>query len=260
MQIYIPTMQRLNDQRTLTALAAAGIVPNLVVPKAEAKAYEKAIGDRAKILPCPAKGIAMTRQWIMDNHLPFEDEKLVMMDDDLTFHVRRKDDPTKFQPAKPADVKRMLKLIEKHLTKFAHVGVLAREGGNRITEPHVDCSRPLRVYAYNMAMVRAAGAKYHKGLVQDDFDMTLQLLRAGYANRIICEYVNDQVTSNAPGGASTYRTMDVHNASVQKLAELHAPHVRVVEKQTKGAWQGQARLDVVISWKKAYEEGVARRG
>lgn len=256
MQIFIPSMARAHDQRTLKVLMEAGIAPILVVPPKETSSYfENACG--VTILACPAKGIAMTRQWIMDNS---KQDHIVMMDDDLSFHVRRKDDPAKFTQATPKDVRAMVAEIDKQLKKLAHVGVLAREGGNRITDKFVDCSRPLRVYAYNMAMVRASGAKYHKGLVQDDFDMTLQLLRAGYANRIICDYVNDQVTSNAPGGASTYRTMDVHNASVKKLAELHAPHVRIVEKQTKGAWQGQDRLDVVISWKKAYAEGVKLHG
>src|ERR1043166_10280876 len=219
MQIFIPTMSRLRDQRTLLALESAGIHPTLVVPVKEQRSYASALGSSTRIAPCPAKGIANTRQWIMDN---CEEDHIVMMDDDLTFHVRRTDDPTKFVPAMYGDVRAMVRLIDKNLKKFAHVGVLAREGGNRIIEPYVDCSRPLRVYAYNMSMVRAVKARYHSGLVQDDFDMTLQLLRAGLPNRIICEYVNDQVTSNAPGGASTYRTIDVNNASVLKLAELHA--------------------------------------
>lgn len=255
MQIFIPTMQRTHDQRTLNVLAGAGFHPILVVPRNELSDYRRVW---RQCVACPAKGIAMTRQWIMD--FAEADGHIVMMDDDLSFHVRRSDDPTKFTQATPVDVRRMVKSIDATLKKFAHVGVLAREGGNRITDPFVDCSRPLRVYAYNMKKVREAEVAYHKGLVQDDFDMTLQLLRKGYANRILCNFVNDQVTSNAPGGASTYRTMDVHNASVKKLAELHAPHVRVVEKQTKGAWQGQARLDVVISWKKAYAEGVEKYG
>ncbi len=253
MQIFIPSMRRAHDQRTADALVAAGFSPIIVVPSGEAAEYNRANLGVAAVQRCPAKGIAETRQWIMDNA---DHDHIVMMDDDLSFHVRRKDDPTKFVRAEPKDVKRMVGLIDKNLLKFAHVGVLAREGGNRITEPFVDCSRPLRVYAYNMDIVRQAKAKYNKGLVQDDFDMTLQLLKAGYPNRIICEYVNDQVTSNAPGGASTYRTMDVHNASVLKLAKLHAPFVRVVEKKTKGAWQGQDRLDVVISWKKALGAGL----
>lgn len=253
MKIFIPTMQRADDQRTLKVLQEAGYDPVLVVPGAEAKEYRKHHPD-VHVVACAAKGIAMTRQFIMDFAVEAGDNNIVMMDDDLSFHKRRSDDPTKFKQASHKDVHAMVSLINKHLAKFAHVGVLAREGGNRITKKHVDCSRPLRVYAYNMALVSGSGAKYNKGLVQDDFDMTLQLLRAGLANRIICEYVNDQVTSNAPGGASTYRTIEVHNESVKKLAKIHYPYVRVVEKQTKGAWQGQARLDCVISWKKAYED------
>lgn len=252
MHIFIPTMGRTDDQRTLKALAIAGIEATLVMPWRERDQYA-ALG--AKTLPVTAKGIASTRQAIIDHAKQRGETKLVMMDDDLSFAVRRKDDPTKFLAATPADVKRMLRTIEKHLDRVAHVSVLAREGGHNAPSPYIDNSRPQRIHGFNVPKLVEAGVRYNPGLVQDDFDMTLQLLRKGYRNRVITEYVHGQGTSNAPGGASSYRTIDFHNASVRKLAKIHAPYVRVVEKQTKGAWGGLPRLDCVISWKKAFAEG-----
>jgi len=35
------------------------------------------------------------------------------------------------------------------------------------------------------------------------------------------------------------------------LAELHPGLVKVVTKETKGAWGGGTRTDVVVQWKKA---------
>lgn len=258
MQIYIPSMMRPNTQITLSILASAGIRPTLVIPRGELKAYA-AHAKNAELLPAPAsaKGIALTRQFIMDRALKEGEDHICMMDDDLRFYVRRTDNLTLFRGAADTDIRSMIKEIDTQLCAFAHVGVTAKEGSNRRTESFADCARPLRVYAFAMRRVAEARVRYNPGLVQDDFDMTLQLLRKGYANRVLCDYANNQTSSNAPGGASTYRDIALHNASVKKLAKLHHPFVAVVEKQTKKAWQGQARLDVVVSWKKAFESGCA---
>jgi hypothetical protein len=86
----------------------------------------------------------------------------------------------------------------------------------------------------------------------EDFDVTLQLLRLGYANIVLAQWVHNQRGSGASGGCSTYRTMDMQAKAAKGLAKLHAPFVNVVYKQTSHAWGGQARQDVVIAWKKAY--------
>ena len=48
----------------------------------------------------------------------------------------------------------------------------------------------------------------------------------------------------------------MHNAGAERLNELHPTCVKVVEKQTKTAWNGLPRKDVIIGWKKAYKEGI----
>jgi hypothetical protein len=42
-------------------------------------------------------------------------------------------------------------------------------------------------------------------------------------------------------------------SSAKGLAELHPGFVKVVRKETKGAWGGGERVDVQIQWKKAWE-------
>jgi len=253
MQIFIPSMQRSHDVRTALDLAGAGLTPIMVVPKGEAKAYRAALPAVEVVEHPQGIGIARARQWIMDHA---SEAAAVMVDDDLSFHVRRTDDTTKFRQAKPADVRRMFNTLEKHLGKYAHASTIARQGGNRVTGD-MFCSRPWHVFGFNVEKFRAAGVKYCAGLVQDDFDITLQLLRKGFPNIVMGGYaVNQHGGHGSPGGANTYRTLEVHNNSVMRLKERHSEFVRVREtdyKSGNGEW-GQ-RFEVVISWKKAYKEG-----
>lgn len=251
MLTIVPTMGRTFDTRTISDLYSAKLSPILVVPKREAIQYRDATERLVEIVSPPdsVKGIGLTRRWIMDN---WSTEKLVMVDDDLSFHTRRKDDPTKFTPATTGDVKKLFGLFEKHLSSYAHVSMIGRQGGNRLLHD-VECSRPWHVFGYNVPRVRAAGAKFGEGLLQDDFDMTLQLLKAGLRNRIITGYaVNQHHGHGAPGGAASYRTVKDHNASVRRLEERHKPFVQVVERAYAGdPWLGK-RLETIVAWKKAF--------
>jgi hypothetical protein len=87
----------------------------------------------------------------------------------------------------------------------------------------------------------------------EDFDVTLQLLRKGHRNAVLNQWAQDQGTSNAPGGCSTYRTPEVQAAGAYGLQKLHPDFVTVVDKETKQAWGGGVRKDVRIAWKKALE-------
>jgi hypothetical protein len=81
--------------------------------------------------------------------------------------------------------------------------------------------------------------------------MTLQLLRAGYPNAVITEFVHNQAGSNTEGGCSAYRDAKMMESSARKLAKLHPGFVKVVTKETKTSWGGGERVDVQIAWKKA---------
>ena len=180
-------------------------------------------------------------------------DKLVMLDDDLRFDVRRMDERGKFYVAADKDVLKLFDKMEKMLDTYAHVGVLSREGGNREEKSTKECTRMMRVLAYHVNTFKDERIKFDRLPLQEDFDVTLQLLRKGYPNLVLCEWVNGQGTSGAKGGCSHFRTLELHNENAVKLARLHDPFVKVVSKQTKGAWGGNPRLDVMVQWKKAFE-------
>lgn len=252
MQIFIPTYGRADQQHTFKHLPKAlQKRATLVVQHRERHLYND---YPTLVLPRNIETIAPARQFIMKNarYGGLGIDKLVMLDDDLRFDVRRKDDPNKFLVATEPQILELFKVIEKSLKQYAHVGVISREGGNR-HHKDLECSRMMRILAYDVATYHKENIKFDRLPLQEDFDVTLQLLRKGYPNLVLCGWVNGQGTSGAKGGCSHFRTIELHNENARKLSELHAPFVKVVEKQTKGAWGGQARLDVTVQWKKAFQ-------
>lgn len=217
----------------------------LVVPTSESKAYKKYphIGiDR--------RGIGLSRQWCVENSVG----KMVMLDDDLVFAIRRKDNPTRFHNPAEKDIENLFSEIEMLLDNHAHVGVATREGGNYDTEDHKFNTRMLRVLAYDTQVLKKEDIRFDRLAIMEDFDVTLQLLRKGYQNVIINHMVQNQNGSNLAGGCSQYRTKELQEEAAQELARKHFPYVSVVKKQTKTAWGGGERTDVKIYWKKAYND------
>lgn len=247
MRIYIHSSGRAGKSLSIEYMPYATIL----VQAHEYRDYVRA-NPHHDVVPLPPeiKTLSPTRQWILDN---CPEDKVLMLDDDLRFSVRRKDDPTKLMPATTEDVLEMVKEIEDELEFYSHVGVLARDGANRILEPHnITCTRMMRLLAYDIPVVKEVGARFDRTVTKQDFDMTLQLLRAGHANSVLTQYCHDQPGSNTAGGCSVYRTQEVMTQGAHLLKELHPEFVKVVEKPQVGTW-GSSRLDVQIQWKKAYQ-------
>jgi hypothetical protein len=115
--------------------------------------------------------------------------------------------------------------------------------------------RMMYCLAYNVPVVFANKASFILGpeswWCMEDFHMTLQLMKAGFNNRVSLEWRCTMGTSNATGGCSTWRTLERHNASALRLKELHSEYVKVVEKPAWEGMEGATRQDVVISWRNA---------
>src|SRR5260370_41098561 len=117
MEAGVPSTGRSSDVRTIEALVAAGLSPLVVTWPAQVREYVLA-APGARIVPCKVRGIALTRQWILET---VQDPYIVMVDDDLSFHTRRTDDPTKFVPSTSKDIAKLFKTFDNHLQNYAHV-------------------------------------------------------------------------------------------------------------------------------------------
>jgi len=260
MKVYIPSLGRPTKQITWKELQS---VPGLkrgdvwvVINRDELDAYSAANpGISLLIPPVSVKGIGKVRQWLLERHAKEEsDQRMVMMDDDLTFSTRRTDDPTKSTPATKQDIGRMLKCMAGCLRDSLHGSIVAREGANRFAEDAMlHNTRLLRVLGYRARDVLALGVRFNRLPVMEDFDVTLQLLRLGKENFCILDWWQNQTGSGLTGGCSTYRDNAMQAAGAHGLKKLHPAFVKVVEKATKTAWGGGVRTDVRIAWKKAYD-------
>lgn len=253
MDIYIPTFGRASPakQPTLQQLTMAGVSPTLVVQAREVDKYDWYDGN-ILILPDRIRTISATRDYLV--HEIGDDPHMVMFDDDLHFAVRRADDPTKFRQPEPHDITRMVESIDKRLETFVHVGIGPREGGNRNTEPLVYNTRLMRVLAYDRGFMREQMVTFSPMELMEDFHVSLQILRMGQDTLMLNQWVSNQAGgSNAAGGCSTYRSDALQAAEAAKLAARHTGFVRVVQKDTKTAWGGRTRTDVVVYWKRARE-------
>ena len=255
MKIYIPTIGRVGRQVTwkqLTDKLKKNAV--LVVPPAEAKAH----GDIPVLVhPPKMKSIGPVRDFIIDRHLQDEnDSKLIMLDDDLTFATRSLTDPKKFITSTPKEIDACFAMVEKALKTYAHVSIRHREMAQDADEVEY-CCRALRALAYDVKVLKREGVRFNRCKVMEDFDVTLQLLRKGYANAVLSRYIQNQGGSQAAGGCSTWRTMEVQAEGARALHKLHPDFVKLVEKTTKTAWGGGTRTDVVVSWKKAFSSSGA---
>jgi len=254
MLIYVTTYGRANRQTTFMGLPPSlQAQTKLVVQQREAWKYSDR--DNVIALPDSVRDLSATRQWVVDNHdIEQHGPNLVMLDDDLKFATRRKDDPTKFLKSTREDIEQLFREIEASLVEYVHVGVHFRQAANRVTVPFKENARLICVLAYHVPTLRKHNIRFDRLILKSDFDATLQLIRLGYKNKILCDWVQDHRTSNDKGGCSAYRTVELMEECAKKLAELHHPFVKVVSRTVKGdTFGGGTRLDNLVQWKKAYE-------
>lgn len=253
MQIFIPTRGRYasDQQSTLRFCNWLGLRPTLVVDYVEKEMYRKEFGDIAEIISLPegVRGIGLKRDFIIRKL--GDPEKLIMMDDDLEFFVRRNDDRTKFRTGEKHEFLEMLELMEAELSSYPLIGIASREGGNYATSAYLYNTRILRVMAYNPQIIMREDLRFGDMPVMEDFHIALGLLTAGYENLVLNNYCHNQSGSGKTGGCSEYRTLELQKEAALKLKEMYPDYVTVVEKTTKAAWGGGTRTDVRIQWKKA---------
>src|SRR5271170_1768084 len=102
MPLVIPTYGRAKRQKTFFNLPISiRKITYLAIQKREEHLYGDEFPCKV-ILPDHIRDIATTRDYLCQEIWP--NDKLIMMDDDLEFAVRREDEPTKFTDAFPEDI------------------------------------------------------------------------------------------------------------------------------------------------------------
>lgn len=265
--IYVRTYGRssMDRQYTVKNLIKAGLEFQLVVQDREYKEYRWANQFEQItlfVLPPHIQRLNHTDQYLMEEHLRrlngnegVDHPVAILMDDDLTFAIRREDKPAQFKDAAPENIKAAVSDLHSKGFHFGLAGMAGREGANRNTGRYVHCARQMRCNAIDVRLFRSIGARFDRVDVMEDFDVTLQFIEAGHPNCILNWIVQNQPGSANKGGVEHYRTPEVQRAAAEKLVSLHPPGVvKVVTKATKTSWGGGERTDVTIYWKKAAKQ------
>lgn len=291
MVLYIPTRGRTTEEQqdTLRSLPESWRKGRTVVvcPQAEMKWFKEHFPGTAVLpQPDPKMTIAAKRKWIFERAHRQGFQKIMMLDDDLRFGLRhefhkefagygrrpwpewnkfheRNPDAHRLYLTQPDDPKlpKMFQQIELMLNKFAHGGISPRLMNQQFGYQFSINMRVNYALAFHVPTV-IQHVKLGRIEHREDYDYTLQLMKAGFENAVytwgICEQYHG---FGAEGGASDERSVKASNADAHKLARLHPGMVRVVEKNYKASWDKTGdsivknRLEVVISWKKAAEQG-----
>ena len=257
MQIIIPTKGRISNQLTYENLPPE-LQRNttIVCPKIEAFWHkQKRPLAQIQIQPDDEMGIAEKRKWIVDTA---EDDKIIMLDDDLRFACRRDDDPGLFRAATPDDVLQMFKELKEILCEETpHAGFAVRGmsiGDSAKLGGWQKGKRSIYSLGYYLPIVKY-WAELGRVKTHEDIDVTLQLLEMGFPNMINFNFVTDQKFGSV-GGCTNERTIEINNADCQKLVELHPEYVTVEAKTYKNS---PPRLEVRVQWIKAMQDGIVFR-
>lgn len=258
MKIFIPTIGRPDKQPTWDSLPKRWQENTMLVcPIAEFDHHRR--HDRNVLVhPAECKGIGPVRQWIVEQAQAMGLDKFLMMDDDHRYYVRKAAGDWHLRYSTEEETGECMDMLESLLDTHMHVGLSARQGNNRHLDPIKHVTRQNNVHGFRTKVFKKHPEVSYTAdpvmQVMEDFDVTLSLLRLGYANAVVYQYAWGQAESNLPGGCSGYRNNEIQDAAAKRLAERHPGFVNVVKKKAKSGWEGmEERTDVIIQWKKAYE-------
>jgi hypothetical protein len=255
--IIIPTLGRIDKQITYASLPAKyKEITRFVVQAHEYNEMNSRYPNQVLQLPEHINRIAPTREWIFN---AFSAYRFMVFDDDLEFVVKEPNpgEGTKWLSRKynDQDFDDAFSLIE----SWMDAGV--SYGGLLPAWVIPDLSQwPIRENQRIMTNVFYDGPKiprdieWNRVAAAEDFDVNLQLLTRGFKNRLSAKYMVTCSETNAAGGCSTWRTLEVHNEAQLKLAELWPDFVKIREKEVpSGPWKGKIKLATTIQHKKAYD-------
>jgi len=253
MQIIITTRGRIYEQCTLQSLPPElRKRTRLVCPKREVDSLHRLYPD-VKIAwePYRKMKLPQKREWIIKTWHDAGYTKILMLDDDLRFATRISADDWHLQEIQGEKLIPEFQRIEDKLgPEYPHVGFGQRQGSNHETAGWKLPGKMVCTLGYYLPVV-VKECRWDLVEEREDMCVSLQLLLKGYPNAIWNGMVVNQ-RRNAPGGCSTWRTVEMSDAEAEKLAARFPRYVSVGKRK-------YGRLEVTVQWQKALRDGQRNR-
>lgn len=211
----------------------------------------------ANIIPVDSMGMGKIRefmaQWARQN---LGVNSAFMFDDDIEFFVRKSELETSLVKATATDIFTMLMCAENELWSeetIGCVGISARQGNNNSGPgfPHQFERNTRIIRAFLFSLDAFLAMKHGRVQYMEDFDVLLQLLKAGWRNKNLTYYAQDQRGTQTDGGCSIHRTHENHEEAARMLQSLHPDVVKLRDKVNKTGGHFGTRKEVTIQWKRA---------
>ena len=250
-KLYIPTANRVGCQYAFDALSPKWQDKTVLVT------HPDEIHDGYPTLACPAQGqggIAPVRKWIAEYAAG---TRFGMIDDDAIFCYTRREneDGPSNRSLTNDEFDDMMSLFNSWMDEgFTFVGADAAWNPPTRDKDYRTNSR-LSGNVFYSEKLPVNDLDWLSLPISEDYYVALQLLTMGHQNRVSLKYRINPGLTQAAGGCSTTRTLEVHNKSLEQLRERFPAFVQVRQKVAKnsGEWSGKPKLACTISWKKAYE-------
>lgn len=287
-RILIPTRGRTEQQTTLRSLAPKlQQITTLVAPKDEVSVLRRLyanLGVEVQEQPNTITNIADKRAWMMRWALR-KWPRVAMLDDDCYFFARCAPENRtwdgggkgywvpnpghKLLSVEHATAKKLVQAFSEWnnlIDKYGHAGLSSRNGNHAVEEEVLIVGRMMHAIGYDTEVFARKVKTKNRVLVREDFDYTLQLLRAGHENAIIFHTCVSPGGYGAKGGCSDERTRELSNGEALKLAALHPGLVKLrsgvvryrsKETEFKNSNEESDRLEVTVYWKKALSREAA---
>lgn len=255
MLIMIPTYKRVGKQATWDRLPDALREYTLIVCPEDEVTKHAAAGiplDNLMAQPADITTISEKRAWMFRwAYETGELDKVFMMDDDLSIEGRTEDGRL-LRSGATDDVliEEFWRMADWLSPMVPQVGISHRPQNIHVEDSYAEVGRCMYAFGFYLPIALKV-IEFGRVSRREDMDYTLQLLLAGYKNRLnyqIC--VSDRGYDADDGGCTDERTLEESNREAELLAEMYPGLVRVVERDYNTS---MPRKEVVVSWQKAYK-------
>lgn len=278
LMIYIVTKGRVDNQITLQSIPKKWL-PNvrLVCPRSERMEHH-GNHPRVGVLAQPESvvTIAEKRAWLIQREA--STNKILMLDDDLQFCMRRKTyrdyegysvdndeanwkenvqadrDAVRLVPADAPAIDRMFKAIERMLSTYAHGSIDGRYMNGNTGSQFAINTRIRSALAFNTDVAREV-LKFNRVEMCEDVDFVLQMLTAGYHNATYKWCCSIQPNGQfSAGGLTGFRTPKRALKAMRFLEQKFPECVKLKPRDDR-----PTGVQLFVYWKKAAALGDAKR-